>query len=319
MDAFYAQLPSPTPSETATILVGQADGKGVPIRKQTAAAGKVRLGKGEKRSCKKEAVVTTTYTIAPKERTAEQVVASLFNETPQTTQSTPPPAPQHKRTWATLEGKHAAMQQLQQQATKLDNPHIQHRVALCDGDPALQDRLTTYLPSFTLILDIIHLSEYLWKVANSLWHDDEPQRLAWVKQQLLALLRGHAQDVLDALSLLAASASPSQLQTLDTTSGYLQRNLPFVNYHLYLAAGFPIASGVIEGACRHLVKDRMELSGMRWHPSSAHSLLALRAVSENGDWDAFQLFHQHLRHSRLYSSYPPSLRSSPFSSLPLAG
>lgn len=317
---YYAQMAEPAPVVEATILVAQADGKGVPIRQKTAAADKVRLGKGEKRSCKKEAVVTSTYTIAPKARTASDVVASLFNE-PSTTAETSDKTvqrPQHKRNWATLEGKHVARQRLQQQVAKLENPCITERVALCDGDPALQDRMQTYLPNFTLILDVIHLSEYLWKVANAMWPQDENQRLVWVKQQLLALLLGQAEEVLSTLHTVAQSApSANKLASIMTTHNYLKRNLPFVNYAQYLSAGWPIASGVIEGACRHLVKDRMELSGMRWHPNSADSLLALRAVSENGDWDAYHLFHQQKRQTRLYHAYPEPIQHSAFHSLPL--
>ena len=59
----------------------------------------------------------------------------------------------------------------------------------------------------------------------------------------------------------------------------------------YFAAGYPIGSGVVEGACRHLVKDRMERTGMRWLPSAAQAMLDLRATYLNGEWNAFWPFH----------------------------
>jgi hypothetical protein len=84
------------------------------------------------------------------------------------------------------------------------------------------------------------------------------------------------------------------------TAGYFERNLPYMDYHVYLANGWPIASGVIEGACRHFVKDRCELSGMRWTQDGAEHLLRLRAVAENDDWDAYHRFRKRQRHMRLY-------------------
>ena len=89
----------------------------------------------------------------------------------------------------------------------------------------------------------------------------------------------------------------------------MERNLDYMHYHTYLAKGWPIASGVIEGACRHFVKDRFELSGMRWELCGAENLLRLRSVAENGDWDDYHLFRRQQRHQRLYSSPFPTRNS----------
>ena len=89
-------------------------------------------------------------------------------------------------------------------------------------------------------------------------------------------------------------------KALRREAGYLQRNLPFMDYARYLKNGWPIGTGVVEGACRHLVKDRMQLSGMRWTVAGAEALLALRAVNENGDWEAFHQFRRQRRHKQLY-------------------
>jgi hypothetical protein len=59
--------------------------------------------------------------------------------------------------------------------------------------------------------------------------------------------------------------------------GYLENNAHRMHYDVYLAAGYPIASGVIEGACRHFIKDRMERSGMRWTIERAQAMLDVRS------------------------------------------
>ena len=100
-----------------------------------------------------------------------------------------------------------------------------------------------------------------------------------------------------------------QIEKLEKTANYFERNLKYMAYDAYLAHGWPIASGVIEGACRHFVKDRFELSGMRWEQSGAENLLRLRAVAENEDWDNYHLFHHQQRHQRLYTSPFPTQHS----------
>jgi hypothetical protein len=73
-----------------------------------------------------------------------------------------------------------------------------------------------------------------------------------------------------------------------------------MRYDVYLAAGYPIASGVIEGACRHMVKDRMERSGMRWTLESAQAMLDVRSTYINGDWDTFMKYRIEKETQRLY-------------------
>jgi hypothetical protein len=99
----------------------------------------------------------------------------------------------------------------------------------------------------------------------------------------------------------APKRTKAQRKELEKAANYFERNLPYMAYDYYLAQGWPIASGVIEGACRHLVKDRFELSGMRWTQAGAENLLRLRAVAENGDWDDYHEFRKRQRHGRLYT------------------
>ncbi len=303
VEAFYVQQAPPTPTSEAALLVVQADGKGVPIVRATPAEAKVRLGKGDKHSRKKEAVVTGLYTIAPHPRTPAEVIASLFHpERPPGTPLMVRSGPQNKRLWATLAGKDAALARLAAQTAKREGLHIQHRVALTDGAEALQQRVQQHFPTFTLVLDFIHADEKLWDVANSLFGETAAQRTPWVERQSVDLLSGRVPPVITELRRLAslAETTATQRTVLTQVANYFERNTAYMHYDQYLAAGWPIASGVIEGACRHLVKDRCELSGMRWTPVGVEDLLRLRAVAENGDWEAYRRFFQLQRQQRLY-------------------
>jgi hypothetical protein len=309
VEAYYEQKPTPKPADEGQILVIQADGKGVPMVRETSVQAKVRLGKGEKRTQKKEAIVTGIYTIEPNLRTPEEVVASFFHK-----DEAPAPKeraskrsnPQNKQLWATLQGKDVALERLARQVNKREGHHVKHRIALTDGAEALQVRVLNYCPDFTLILDFIHADEYLWDAANRLFDEKDPQRTAWVEARTLKMLSGETEQVITEFRTLAPKATPAQRQALEKAANYFERNLPYMAYDHYLAQGWPIASGVIEGACRHLVKDRFELSGMRWTQTGAENLLRLRAVSENGDWDDYHQFRKQRRHLRLYASPFPA-------------
>ena len=257
VEAFYVQQAPPTPTSEAALLVVQADGKGVPIVRATPAEAKVRLGKGDKHSRKKEAVVTGLYTIAPHPRTPAEVIASLFHpERPPGTPLMVRSGPQNKRLWATLAGKDAALARLAAQTAKREGLHIQHRVALTDGAEALQQRVQQHFPTFTLVLDFIHADEKLWDVANSLFGETAAQRTPWVERQSVDLLSGRVPPVITELRRLAslAETTATQRTVLTQVANYFERNTAYMHYDQYLAAGWPITSGVIKGACRHWSK-----------------------------------------------------------------
>jgi hypothetical protein len=312
VEAFYEQKAVPLPDDEGPILVIQADGKGVPMVRDEPAHPPARRGKGEKRTKKKEAVVTAIYTIAPYHRSPEQVVEALMRESAaeEAAQDSvaPPrpqrPAPMGKEVRATLKGKDVALERLARRVAQREGDHTQHRVALTDGAEALQKRVLEKFPTFELVLDIIHATEYLWDAANALLGETHPERDAWVREQLLQMLSGKTATVIETLQELAQdpSLSPAQRQTLHTAIGYYQRNLPYMRYDQYLAQGWPIGTGAVEGACGHLIKDRFEQSGMRWTPSGAQPLLDLRAVRINDDWDAYHDFRRQRQHRRLYGS-----------------
>lgn len=289
--AFYAHKPPPKPEEEGAILVVQADGKGVPM--VAPALAQTRRSKGDKRTKKKEALVTALYSVDRYRRSPQQVLAALMRQGEQGDVSARP-EPKDKHLWATLSGKDVALKHLAHQARRRDGDHIIDRVALSDGAIGLQQRIETHFPCFTLVLDLIHAVEYLWKAANALKGEQHPERIGWVKQHLEALLSGQVKSVIVALEgeLACGDLSATKQEAVETTIGYYRRNARYMRYDVYLRRGWPVASGVIEGACRHLVKDRMEQAGMRWGLEGAQAVLDLRAVRLNGDWSAYQGYLQ---------------------------
>ncbi len=324
VEAFYEQRTVPSPEAEGSILVVQADGKGVPMVRTDSPPQPARRGKGEKRTKKKEAVVTAIYTIEPYFRTPQEVADALLHGSAEesegqftTPSRTERPAPVGKEVRATLAGKDIAFERLTQRVAQREGEHIQHRVALTDGAEPLQCQVKDRLPMFILILDIIHAVEYLWKAANALLGETSPDRTAWVQEYLLCILSGRATDVIQTLEerVQDLSLSTAQHQALNSTIGYYRRNLPYMRYDQYLALGWPIGTGVVEGACGHLVKDRMEQSAMRWTQLGAQAILDLRAVRINDDWDDYQQFHRRCQHQRLYDTRPVAIPMAEISAL----
>jgi hypothetical protein len=292
-----------TVMEAATILVAQADGTGVPLVQPAPTERPVRPGKGAPPNRMREAVVTALYTIQPYQRTPEEVTAALLRD-PDRTAPGRRPRPIRKELRATLDGKAVALARLADRSRRRDGPQIVDRVALTDGARALQDQMRAALPEHTLVLDIIHAVEYLWIAANALLGERHPERTAWVRTHLLAVLRGQVDAVLSALADAAAepALTPTRRDAVATTIGYYQRNAPYMRYDQYLARGWPIGTGVIESPCGHLVKDRLQQAGMRWTKDGAHAILDLRAVRLTDDWDAYWAFRRQRQHVRLYGS-----------------
>ena len=294
--AFYQDKPAPSLADEGVLLVLQADGKGVPL---------VRNEQGELQ--KKEAIVTGLYTSQIRKRNAEEVVASFYGKDKETitcVQDSVQVRPQQKQLWATLAGKDVALDRLRDQVAPRQGAHIEAQVALCDGDAALQGRIEARFPAFELVLDFVHVSQYLWKAAEVLFEAQE-KRQGWVEQQALQLLGGASQAVIEQVESQAAAHGSWRREKLRQVAGYFRRNQGRMHYGRYLARGWPIASGVIEGACRHLVKDRCEGTGMRWTKPGAESLLGLRSVYVNGDWEAYHGFHRQRAYRRRYGQAAP--------------
>ena len=123
-----------------------------------------------------------------------------------------------------------------------------------------------------------------------------------MRARLLRVLRGEVALVVRGLRVLGTRRGlrGSKQQALAKVCGYLEKNRERMRYDEYLAQGYPIASGVIEGACRHLVKDRMERAGMHWTPQGAQAMLDVRSTYVNGDWEEYQAFRIDRETNRLY-------------------
>jgi hypothetical protein len=188
---------------------------------------------------------------------------------------------------------------------RLRNPgQEKEAVYLCDGQETLWQAVQNKLPDThaVQILDLLHVTPRLWKAAHVFHAEKSKEAEAFVRQRVLRVLQGKAEGVIRGLREMATKREliGSKKKTLREVCGYLEKNLERMRYAEYLAAGYPIASGVIEGACRHLVKDRMERAGMHWTAAGAQAMLDLRSVFVSGQWEEYQSYRIELETQRLY-------------------
>jgi hypothetical protein len=317
VEPFQDRLPVPEPSREGSIVVVTADCKGVPLIRSALAAAESeeeaqgtatssephhRRGKGEKANKKRMAAVGAVYPIVPFARTTDEVIDELQRKKAGKRR----PRPQHKRVRADLLlGKVTLFLWLADELCRRNPEGTKPVVFLSDGERALHDRQREYLPEgVTCILDLLHVMERLWKVAWCLFDEttQKAQAQRWVEDRLRMLLDGKVGTVIGGLrqTLTKRKLRGSRRKTVREVINYFDRNRHRMRYDEYLAAGYPIGSGVIEGACRHLVKDRLERAGMRWHPDGAQAMLDLRAVYLNGEWEAFWSYHVEQEDDRLY-------------------
>src|SRR5215471_1663740 len=303
-DAFYRQRSAV--HATGSILVAAVDGKGIPMVKPGGARPSARLTKGQKANKKRMATVATVFTRAPWVRTPQQVIENLFPTQPQATRDAPPPPrPENKRVWASLlKGKTTVMQEVAEEMDRRDPLRSLTRLALTDGERALQIRVGRKL-NVTLILDLMHVLEKLWKAAYVFHAEGSLEADLWVLDRALRILFGQVGQVVKGIrqSITKRALAGPKRTTLNAVAGYLYRNRAYMHYDQYLANGWPIASGPVEGACKNLIKDRMERSGMRWTEQMAEALVQLRAIYLSGDFDRYWEFHIEQDQRRLYPAW----------------
>ena len=310
---FRASLPAPARKDEGAILVATADNKGVPLRRPAyqLPAG-ARRKKGEKANKKQMAAVGCVYTVDPKVRTAEDVVAALFREHSPRRSDDPEPVAQQKRIWSSLSGERdGRFCQAEEDVFSWMADEVGSRrrrgqkiVCLMDGQPSLWAARKTYLSGDNVveILDLLHVTPRLWEAAYLFHREGSEEAASFVRQRLLRVLRGEAGYVIGGLRQMGTKRGlrGHRLAKLTTVCNYLSKNMARMRYDEYLAAGYPIASGVIEGACRYVVKDRMERAGMRWTVEGAQAMLALRTTFINGQWKAFQKYRIRQERQKLY-------------------
>ena len=147
----------------------------------------------------------------------------------------------------------------------------------------------------------MHVTKRLWRAAHAFHKEGSDE--AMVRDLILRTLEGKAPGVIRGLREKATKLglTGSKKKAITEVCNYLKNNLDRMHYDQYLAKGYPIASGVIEGACRHLVKDRMERAGMHWTVEGAQAMLDVRSTYVNGDWDKYQ---DHYIESETEQLYP---------------
>lgn len=310
VESFRTSQPKPPAKEEGSILVLTADGKGVPMRRdaeQDPPAVRGRRKKGEKANKKRMACVGAVYTIDPFVRTPEDVVDEVLRDARKPDR----PKPCHKQLRAELtreidgvevNGKDQIFSWFAEQVEVRNPRGGKPVVCVMDGERALWKKLTAWVLGVVCILDLFHVLERLWQAAHCFHPEGSDAAQAFVTDRLLRLLRGEVGYVIGGLKQMATKQKlkGSRARQLSAVIGYLERNRRFMRYDEYLAAGYPIGSGVAEGACRHLVKDRMELTGMRWRVPGAQAMLSLRAVYLNDDWDTFQRHRIEQERRKLY-------------------
>jgi len=306
-DAFYVER-SPEPwQQTASILVAAVDCKGIPMVKAGNPQRSVRLTltKGQKANRKKMATVAAVFTRAPWVRTPEQVVESLFRTDPKKLREAGqlcPPRPEHKRVWASLvKGKASVIEEVVQEIQRRDPENHKTHVALTDGEHALQILVSKKL-KVTLILDLLHALEKAWKAAHVFHPEGSPDAEVYARLMSLRILEGNVSQVIKGLrqTVTKRKLFGAKRKTLLAVADYFHRNRDRMRYDEYLAQGLPIATGSVEGACKNLIKDRMERSGMRWTESMAEAIVKLRALYISGDFDSYWAFHIIREQKRLY-------------------
>jgi len=313
-DGFYAAWPRPAPGP-GQVLVLSCDAKGVRMRpgqlrpraeraaRRSAPKQDGRLSQGEVRTRKRMAATGAVFAITPVPRTT----ADILGPGPR------PPGPKAEGKWLTASVTATTAQVVAAafaEADRRDPGRQAAWIALADGNKDQIARITAQAAArgihVTIICDLIHVTEYLWDAAWCLFPAASPDAGPWVRARAAQILDGGpdgAAAVAAGLREAAAGLSKARRATAGKTAAYLQGKAPYLDYPAALANGWPIATGVIEGACRHLVKDRMDITGARWGTQTADAILKLRALLANDDFDAYWDWHLQQEHQRNHPSY----------------
>ncbi len=286
--------------------------KGVPKindKKQKAGNPKKRLGKGEKQGVKQMATVTVTSCFMPKIRSKDSIIRSLMGS-PLTKVEYDEKGKQlrkendnrmhrqiHRRAFLDDQAK-AVEYCLDDIVQRMKNPASGFVIPI-DAGIGLEDKILAYVDKHDLhaqfdgiILDIIHVSEYVWDAGTAVMGEKSPSRADWVRRVLEDLLDSKTEKVIKDLELIRdkAKLSKNKKKQVQKAITYFSNHKHKMDYKTYLEKGYPVSSALVESACGHLVKERMEQSGMRWSSQGAQNIMDLRAVKLNGDIEDFMEF-----------------------------
>jgi hypothetical protein len=335
VEAFYAwRLARDAPEGCPLILT--FDGKGIvmlpdALRPATARAAETaesklatRLSPGEKHGRKRMAGVAGVYDAVPAPRTPEDVISTPAQKRRKKKQQAAKPKkrgkprePQARNKWLTASVTSdipAVIAAAFDEAERRDPSHQREWVVLIDGNNTQIEAVTAEAAkrgiTITIVIDFIHVMEYLWKAAWSFFDKGVPAAEEWVADQARKILRGRSRQVAAGIRRRATrfEYSAAERAGADECARYLQNKQEHLDYATALAKGRPIATGIIEGACRHLIKDRMDITGARWSLEGAEAILKLRALIANGDFEDYWRFHLRREHERVHhAKYRDSL------------
>jgi len=256
---------------------------------------------------KRMAEVAAVYSLEVSSRTPEDVMRELRRTGPRQKR----PRAQNKRVWASLERPIVdVVDDAFYEALQRDENYERRWVALVDGNldqlDAVQRMAVHYGAEITIVVDFIHVLGYLWKAGKALNEGANADVVeAWVTERAERVLRGDASLVAAGIRRSATRRGMTGIprKAVDKCANYLLNHKAHLRYHEYLRDGLPIATGVIEGACRSLVQDRMDITGARWGLPGAEAVLKLRSLRASGDFEDYVTFHErrelernHLQH-----------------------
>lgn len=312
VEEFQESQGPPPRAQEGELLVVSADHKGIPMRRgpdDTRPVDPKHLQKGEKKNKKRMACVGAAYTVDRHIRTAEQVMNEVMREQVEAER----PKPQHKRLRAELtrevngevvEGRHQVFRWLRQELEQRSPRGRKQVLFLSDGERTLQDCAGEHFAEWWVIqvLDLMHALDRLWDVAHCFYPEGSEEARAFVEERLERLLLGQVDGVIRGLRQMSTKRrlKGNRKKTITQVTQYYENNRERMQYDHYLLCGYPIGTGPVEGACRNLIKDRMERTGMHWTVPGAQAMLHLRATYLNGDWDAYSQHRISRETERLY-------------------
>jgi hypothetical protein len=286
----------PDAEEEKSIGVVSFDGKGIPVVKSEQTTGKTR-----------EALVGCVYTADPERRDAGKIAKSLVM--PELLSDEDKKSKEQKNAegieyyGSVTEPKKKVFSDVKERASaRFAAASIATVVCVMDGAPCLWKLAKKYFPKAIYILDVIHVLGYLKLATTALEKDKKAARILTCAY-LTVILQGNVRSVIAGMRIRLTKNRIRGRRRKDVEKAitYFQNHEEYMRYDEYLVAGYPIATGVVESACGHLIKDRMGKAGAKWVLTGAESVLKLRCIKASGHWHDFQKIRQRRERHRLYS------------------
>ncbi|MGH9243169.1 MAG: ISKra4 family transposase, partial [Acidimicrobiales bacterium] len=304
VEDFY-DASAPEPGASGDVLVISVDGKGVvmrpdSLRPATERAAAAATNKLETRLSRARNATASAWPRWARSTTSLPCPAPPAAVLASTAGDDPPPAPRATAKWVTasvVEDAAEVIGRVFDEAERRDPEHKRQWVALVDGNrhqiDCIQAQAQQRNVSVAVVVDLIHVLEYLWAAVWCFFAEGDPAAEHWIRDRALAVLEGKARDVAAGIRRPATTAglSKPKRKKADDCAKYLINKAAYLDYPTAPAAGWPIATGVIEGTRRYLVADRMDITGARWSVEGAEAVLKLRAIRANGDFEAYWQWH----------------------------